>query len=59
MTASQEIINFIKLKYPNDSGIIYCVTRKRSENVAKELKKAGILEQFYHTGLPGAQQNRI
>ena len=33
-----EIAEFIKEKFPNDSGLIYCSTKKNCEMMAKELK---------------------
>jgi ATP-dependent DNA helicase RecQ len=38
-------------KYPNDSSIIYCTSRKSTEQIATELKSLGINALPYHAGL--------
>lgn len=47
----ESIINLIK-KQPNESGIIYCLSKKSTEKVAEKLKAKGIDADFYHAGLP-------
>ena len=46
----KEIIRFIK-ENPNKSGIIYCLTRKRVEDLASLLVLNGIKALPYHAGL--------
>lgn len=46
----KQIIDFIESK-PNDSGIIYCLSRKTTEELAEKLNKAGIPAKAYHAGL--------
>ena len=36
---------------PNDSGIIYCASRKTAESLAKKLQADGISAKPYHAGL--------
>lgn len=38
-------------KYPNDSGIVYCLSRKRVEKVADQLAENGFAVEAYHAGL--------
>lgn len=47
---SKTIIDFID-KRPNQCGIIYCMSRKATEKVAKMLEKNGIEAAVYHAGL--------
>ncbi|APA00488.1 DNA helicase RecQ [Flavobacterium commune] len=46
----KQIIEFIESK-PNDSGIIYCLSRKTTEELAEKLSKNGIPAKAYHAGL--------
>ena len=50
MQLHKEIIRFIK-ENPNKSGIIYCLTRKRVEDLAQLLVINGIKALPYHAGL--------
>lgn len=45
-----QIIKFIRKK-PNESGIIYCLSRKSTEQIAAKLKLNGINAAAYHAGL--------
>ncbi len=46
----KQIIEFIKDK-PNESGIIYCLSRKTTEELAEKLQQLGIAAKAYHAGL--------
>ncbi|SHH54121.1 DNA helicase RecQ [Flavobacterium defluvii] len=46
----KQIIDFIENK-PNESGIIYCLSRKTTEELAEKLIKNGISAKAYHAGL--------
>ncbi|KAL9246999.1 hypothetical protein vseg_020473 [Gypsophila vaccaria] len=47
-----EIAEFIKGSYPNnESGIVYCFTRKECEQVAKDLREVGIKADYYHADM--------
>ena len=49
------ILNFIKAR-PLESGIVYCLSRKATENVSIFLNSKGIRSTIYHAGL--TQQER-
>jgi len=46
----KQITDFIKDK-PNESGIVYCLSRKTTEELAEKLQKIGISVKAYHAGL--------
>lgn len=46
----KQIIDFVEKK-PNESGIIYCLSRKTTEELAEKLSKNGISAKAYHAGL--------
>jgi ATP-dependent DNA helicase RecQ len=46
----QQILDFVK-KRPDDSGIIYCVSRKGAEGLAGSLQDRGLAAKPYHAGL--------
>uniref|UniRef100_A0A5B6YTR0 ATP-dependent DNA helicase n=2 Tax=Davidia involucrata TaxID=16924 RepID=A0A5B6YTR0_DAVIN len=47
-----EIAEFIQNSYPNnESGIVYCFSRKECEQVAKELRGRGISADYYHADM--------
>ena len=47
---AKQIIAFVKER-PQESGIVYCASRKSVEKVAADLLKAGIAALPYHAGL--------
>ena len=53
-----QIINFIQSK-PKDSGIIYCLSRKSTEELASKLKKQKINAAAYHAGLTFDKRNKV
>lgn len=52
------IIRFID-EHANDSGIIYCMTRKTTEKVAMKLRSEGIIAGVYHAGLTALERDKI
>jgi len=53
----REIIRFVKSK-AGKSGIVYCLSRKKVEEVAESLKVNGINALPYHAGMDAAMRSR-
>ena len=53
-----EIVSLIQ-KHPNDSGIIYCLSRKSTEGVSQKLKAFGINCAYYHAGMSSEERSRV
>lgn len=51
--ATHEIINSIR-----GTGVIYVRSRKKTQEIAIQLKKAGVSADFYHAGLDSATRER-
>ena len=54
----RQIANMIN-KYADDSGIVYCLSRKNTEKLAEVLDEMGIKAGVYHAGLSHEQRNKV
>ncbi|KAG2680527.1 hypothetical protein I3760_11G102000 [Carya illinoinensis] len=55
-----EIAEFIQESYTNnESGIVYCFSRKECEQVAKELRERGISADYYHADMDVNARERV
>ncbi|WP_310993535.1 DNA helicase RecQ [Aequorivita marina] len=55
---NKQILNFLA-KRGKQSGIIYCLSRRSTENLAQKLNKAGYKAQAYHAGLSAEERSKI
>ncbi|MEO5790309.1 DNA helicase RecQ [Gelidibacter sp.] len=53
-----QIIKFLKTR-PDESGIIYCLSRKGTQEVTAKLNKSGFKAKAYHAGLTADKRNSI
>lgn len=47
----QQLLRFLKEEHPTDAGIIYCLSRKKTEEIAQWLTEQGFDALPYHAGL--------
>ena len=50
--ARHQLLKFLKHEHPGDSGIVYCLSRRKVEETADFLKDQGLTALPYHAGLP-------
>lgn len=55
----EKLLEFIETEHPNDAGIVYCLSRKSTEEVASFLKAKGHKAMPYHAGLDQAYRNTV
>lgn len=51
--------DLIKERYPRKSGIIYCLSRKNCEDVAKKLTDLGVRAYHYHAGMAADERSEV
>ena len=52
----QQLLRFIKSEYPKSAGIVYCLSRKRTEETAAFLRAEGIDALCYHAGMDSSSR---
>jgi RecQ family ATP-dependent DNA helicase len=57
---TQNMANFIKKKYPDACGLIYCASRKECEQLSEKLRKDhGLNAHYYHASMPEKQKSTV
>lgn len=51
----QQVLDFVSAR-PNESGIVYCQSRKSAESVAERLRGDGVSARPYHAGLEAKER---
>lgn len=54
----QQIVRLLQMK-PDTSGIIYCLSRKATENLAAKLQEKGLMAGFYHAGMSNSERSMV
>ncbi len=57
-SAKQQLARFLKREHPHDAGIVYCLSRRKVEDVATWLVDQGREAVPYHAGLTSADRER-
>lgn len=53
-----QVLQFLE-DWKDSSGIIYCLSRKRVEEMAVNLQRHGIRASAYHAGMPGRMREKV
>jgi ATP-dependent DNA helicase RecQ len=53
----EQLLELIRSR-PDDSGIIYCASRKSAESLARNLKEDGVSAKSYHAGLTSSERTK-
>ena len=56
--ARNQLLNFLKTEHPEDAGIVYCLSRRKVDEVADFLSQHGRLALPYHAGLDAETRQR-
>ena len=56
--ARKQLLNFIE-SFKGESGIVYCLSRKSTEEVAFDLSRAGVRAAAFHAGLSQESKERV
>jgi hypothetical protein len=54
-----EVARFIKSEYRNETGIVYCLSRKQCEQLATSLLKFDISAGYYHASMPPEKKTQV
>jgi ATP-dependent DNA helicase RecQ len=55
---AKQLLEYVQAR-KEESGIVYCLSRKRVESVAEDLRSHGIRASAYHAGLDNAERKRV
>src|SRR5213595_786553 len=53
----EQLLAFIRSR-PNESGIVYCASRKSTDSLARNLNEDGLSAKPYHAGLTAAERTK-
>ncbi len=59
LNARRQIVDFVGRRHAGESGIVYCLSRKRAEQVAGWLSAEGFEALAYHAGLDADQRRSV
>ena len=56
-SAYDQLLGFVRAR-PNESGIVYCASRKATDSLATRLQEDGIAAKPYHAGMESAHRSK-
>lgn len=54
----KQIVDFLA-QHPDESGIIYCLSRKNTEKIAERLRNSGFKAKAYHAGMSSEERSAV
>src|SRR5690606_28938748 len=54
----QQLLQFLRSEFPQDAGVIYCMSRNKTERIAAWLCEQGFTALPYHAGLSAQQRQQ-
>ena len=57
-SAREQLLRFILNEHPGEAGIVYCLSRKRVDEIAQWLTTKGLRALPYHAGMSGEERQR-
>ncbi|KAG5735507.1 ATP-dependent DNA helicase hus2/rqh1 [Termitomyces sp. T112] len=54
----ESMMDFLRTKYPQKSGVIYCLSRDRCEEVARKLNENGFSAKHFHAGMETVEKEQ-
>ncbi|HZJ20037.1 MAG TPA: DNA helicase RecQ [Pricia sp.] len=54
----KKIVDFLAQR-PDESGIVYCLSRKNSEKIAERLRDSGFQAKAYHAGMTSEERSAV
>ncbi|MDX8412621.1 MAG: DNA helicase RecQ [Mariprofundales bacterium] len=54
----QQLLQFINSEHAGDAGIVYCLSRKKTESIAEWLQQKGVTALPYHAGMSSAKRQQ-
>lgn len=56
---TQQIVDFIRSKHVNHTGVIYCSSRDKCEVLAGQLREQGLSAKHYHAEVPTEEKKQL
>lgn len=54
-----QLLHYIQDNHSKDTGIVYCLSRRRTEKVASHLRRSGLNAFFYHAGMSHVERAEV